>query len=59
MLSDVLRGKEIIITDHDKPVVKMIPLQPKHGRPVFGSARGLIEMADDFNETPDEFKEYM
>ena len=55
MLGMVLRGKEIIITDHDTPVVKMTPVaRGKERHPKFGSAKGKIRMADDFNETPEE-----
>jgi len=61
VLRDVLGGEEIIITDHDKPVAKVIPY--KNGsdrRPLFGSAKDLITyIADDFDETPEEFKDYM
>lgn len=31
----------------------------KKKRPQFGSAKGLIQMSDDFDETPQDFAEYM
>jgi prevent-host-death family protein len=55
-----LKGEEIIITQGDRPVVKLAPLQvtPKL-RPQFGSATGLLVMSDDFDEPLEDFKEYM
>jgi antitoxin (DNA-binding transcriptional repressor) of toxin-antitoxin stability system len=61
VLQDVLGGEEIIITDHDKPVAKFIPYNPQNPkRGLFGSAKGMISyIAEDFDETPEEFKDYM
>jgi prevent-host-death family protein len=60
ILSEVRKGEEVILTDHDNPVVKMIPfIQPKR-HPRFGSGKDLITfIADDFDETPKDFKDYM
>lgn len=61
VLGEVLDGEEIIITDHEKPVVRMSPLSPPTGphKRVPGSAKGLIWIADDFDAPLDDFKEYM
>jgi PIN domain nuclease of toxin-antitoxin system/antitoxin (DNA-binding transcriptional repressor) of toxin-antitoxin stability system len=60
VFEDVLRGEEIILTDHDKPVVKVIPYTSgNEPRGLIGSAKGKIWMADDFDETPEEFEEYL
>ncbi|MDP4200182.1 MAG: type II toxin-antitoxin system prevent-host-death family antitoxin [Bacteroidota bacterium] len=60
VFSDVLRGEEIVLTDHDTPVMKMTPiaLQQK-SRLKFGSLKGKIFMSDDFNDTPEEFGQYI
>ncbi|MEO0458258.1 MAG: DUF2281 domain-containing protein [Cyanobacteria bacterium P01_A01_bin.114] len=34
-------------------------VQAEQPRPQFGSAKGLIEMSDDFDEPLEDFKEYM
>ncbi len=59
VFNDVLSGEEIVLTDHDTPVMKMIPIAPpSKGRLKFGSLMGKIWMSDDFNDTPEEFAEY-
>jgi antitoxin (DNA-binding transcriptional repressor) of toxin-antitoxin stability system len=62
VFSDVLSGEEIVLTDHDTPVMKMIPIAPTPNgtqRLKFGSLKGKIWMSDDFNDTPEEFAEYV
>ena len=60
VLSDVLRGEEIIITDHDKPVARVSPImQSQEPRRLWGSAKGRIWIAEDFDKTPEDFKDYM
>jgi antitoxin (DNA-binding transcriptional repressor) of toxin-antitoxin stability system len=60
ILSEVRNGEEVILTDHDSPVVKMIPLLQAKRHPKFGSGKDLIVyISDDFNDTPDDFKDYM
>ena len=50
------RGEDVILTDGGEPVAKIVPLA--RGPRVFGSARGLIRMADDFDAPLDDFREY-
>jgi len=61
VFSDVLRGEEIVLTDHDMPVMKMTPIMQPNGanRLKFGSLKGKIWISDDFNDTPEEFADYM
>ncbi len=52
-------GEEIILTESDLPIARLVPLEapllPR--RP--GSAKGIIlHIADDFDETPEGFEEY-
>ncbi|MEI8094312.1 MAG: type II toxin-antitoxin system prevent-host-death family antitoxin [Spirochaetales bacterium] len=55
-----LQGEEVIIARRNKPLVKIVPLEPSQlGERKLGTAKGLIWMADDFDETPEEFAEYM
>lgn len=61
VLDDVLRGEEIIITDHDTPVARVVPIE-NHPRlyPLFGAGKDSIAfIADNFNETPEDFKNYL
>ena len=52
-------GEEIIIAKNDQPFIKLVSAKPAKKRRQFGSAKGLIQMADDFNEPLEDFKEYM
>jgi antitoxin (DNA-binding transcriptional repressor) of toxin-antitoxin stability system len=55
----VAGGEEVIITKDDGSGFKIIPFSHKRPYPKFGSAAGLIEMSDDFDEPLDDFREYM
>ncbi len=61
ILSEVRNGEEVILTDHDTPVAKVIPMpNPDTKRRIFGSGKHLIKyIADDFDETPEDFKDYV
>lgn len=52
-------GEEIVITKDDGSGFKIIPFPHKRPYPKFGSAEGLIEMSDDFDEPFEHFEEYM
>ena len=52
-------GEEVIIQRSGRPVARLVALQRR--RPVaeaFGALRGEIELADDFDELPDDFAEH-
>lgn len=53
------QGEEVIITRNQQPLVQLVPLHQSPNRPQFGSARGLITIADDFDAPIDDFREYM
>ncbi|HEY3874314.1 MAG TPA: type II toxin-antitoxin system prevent-host-death family antitoxin [Candidatus Kapabacteria bacterium] len=61
VFGDAMRGEEIVITDHDIPILKVVPYESqmkKERTP--GRAIGMISyIADDFDETPPGFEEYM
>ena len=60
LIEKSLQGEEVIIARRNKPLVRLVPLEPTHlGERKLGTAKGLIWMADDFDETPEEFAEYM
>ena len=59
LIDAAMRGEEIVITKGDKSEVKLTPHVSIKPRPKFGSAKGLIEMSDDFDEPLEDFKDYM
>ena len=59
LIEAAINGEEIVITKDEQPVVKLTPVSPVKRRPLFGSAKGLITMSDDFDEPLEDFKDYM
>jgi prevent-host-death family protein len=52
-------GEEIVVRRGSKPVAKIVPLGTRGGLRRFGALKGQIWMADDFDDTPEGFEEYM
>jgi antitoxin (DNA-binding transcriptional repressor) of toxin-antitoxin stability system len=59
LVEAVLNGIEVIIAKDHQPVAKLIPISPEKPRRRAGSAKGLIQMSDDFDVPLEELKEYM
>ncbi len=58
LVRKALLGEEVIIAKDHKPLLKLVPLQPAKGSRKPGSAKGQVWMAPDFDDTPEDFKEY-
>jgi antitoxin (DNA-binding transcriptional repressor) of toxin-antitoxin stability system len=59
LIDMALRGEQVFIERDDKVMVQLVPLKPlRHPRKA-GSAKGMIEMADDFDAPLTDFAEYM
>jgi prevent-host-death family protein len=59
LVEQAVEDGEVILTRDGQPVAKIIPILPVRKPRQFGSARGLIRMAEDFDAPLDEFKDYM
>ena len=61
LLAKAARGEEVVISGDDGSVFKLVLSEtaPTKKRALVGSARGQIWMADDFDEVPNGFDEYM
>jgi antitoxin (DNA-binding transcriptional repressor) of toxin-antitoxin stability system len=59
LLQSALRGDEIIITQNDQPVLKLVRLTPPSKRRQSGSAKGLIWISDDFDQPLQDFSDYI
>lgn len=58
LLAQVLRGNEVIITEHGKPVARLVPVPVAAAKKkrIAGLNRGTIWTSEDFDEPlPDEF----
>lgn len=53
------KGETVLIRGGDEEAVQLVPVQVPTDRRQFGSAKGLIKMADDFDAPLEDFKEYM
>ena len=52
-------GDEIVLTENDKPVARIVPIAPVKKR-VGGTCKGMIEILDDGDDVIlDHFKDYM
>jgi antitoxin (DNA-binding transcriptional repressor) of toxin-antitoxin stability system len=58
LIESVIKGEEIVFTQNDLPVAKLIAVRQEKPRPQFGSAKGLFTMAEDFDAPLEDFDEY-
>lgn len=59
LIDAALRGEPVFIERDDKAVVQLVPLKQLFRPRKAGSAKGMVEMADDFDAPLDDFAEYM
>jgi prevent-host-death family protein len=53
-------GDELVITENNQPVARLVPTAPAGAARQLGSMRGsVLYMAPDFDAPLDDFKEYM
>jgi len=58
LVEAAVNGDEVVITKDDRAVVKLVRVLEQKPVPRFGSARGSVTMADDFDEPIEDFDEY-
>jgi antitoxin (DNA-binding transcriptional repressor) of toxin-antitoxin stability system len=59
LLQSALQGEEVIITQNNQPILKLIQFVQPPKRRQRGSAKDKIWMAPDFDEPLEDFREYM
>ena len=59
LVQAAISGEEIFIVTREDQVVQLVPVAPVSRRRVFGSAKGMITMADDFDAPLEDFDEYL
>ena len=59
LIQTALDGEEVIITRNDEPVLKLVPVLKLDVRRKAGSAKGMISIAEDFDEPLEDFRDYM
>ena len=59
LIDVALGGEEVVITQNDQPVLKLVPVVAPLACRKAGSAKGLITMASDFDAPLEDFRAYM
>lgn len=57
LVERVIAGEEIVIGRAGKPVAKLVPFQPNKEPRRPGALKGRIQIAEDFDELPEELAE--
>jgi prevent-host-death family protein len=58
LLDKVAAGDEVIISKSGKPVARLIPITTERPKVILDSDRNKVRIADDFDETPEDFLPY-
>ena len=64
LVREVKAGQEVVLTENDLPVAKLVTLPPGEQEPKPRARRGsmkgsILYMAPDFDETPEGFEDYV
>jgi len=59
LVDKVLQGESVFIRKDENQIIQLVSVAKSHRKSQFGRAKGLIEMADDFDEPLEDFKDYM
>ena len=52
-------GEEIVITENNQPVAKLVAQSPERPRPLPGWCKGMLTIVAEDDEHLEDFKEYM
>ncbi|MDQ3713934.1 MAG: DUF2281 domain-containing protein [Acidobacteriota bacterium] len=58
LIDSVINGEEVVFTQNNLPIAKLVAVRQEKPRPQFGSAKGLFVLAEDFDEPLEDFDEY-
>ncbi len=56
LIAEVARGEHVFITENHVPVAELVSVHGEPPTPVFGSAKGMIEVSEDFEAPLDDFR---
>jgi prevent-host-death family protein len=59
LIDEAIMGEEVVISKGERSVVRLVPVSGNGGHPIFGSAKGLVEVSEDFDAPLDDFQPYM
>lgn len=58
LIAEASRGESVIITQETGVAVQLVPVNGAKPQPRFGSAKGKIKIADDFDAPLEDFDVY-
>ena len=58
LIEAAMRGDKVVITKNGQQIIQLVPMKTVRRRK-FGSAKGKIKFARDFNAPLADFREYM
>ena len=58
LIDEVAKGQEVVITCEDGATFKIVSAASLASYPKFGSAKGLVKIAADFDEPLEDFQAY-
>jgi prevent-host-death family protein len=59
LVQKALLGEEVVIARDNKPLLRLVPIEPPQRKRQPGSGKGqLLHMAEDFDATPEDFEDY-
>jgi len=59
LIKKVVNGEEVVIAKGNKPLVKMVFIEGNKPKRKLGTAKGKIKIAADFDESLDDFEDYI
>jgi antitoxin (DNA-binding transcriptional repressor) of toxin-antitoxin stability system len=59
LINAAMRGEQVLIFKDAQEVVQLVPVAPPKRQAQFGSAKGMITIAEDFDAPLEDFAEYM
>lgn len=59
LIAEAIKGEIVFIREGEHQLVQLVPVARITDIRQPGSAKGLIQMADDFDDPLEDFKEYM
>ncbi len=59
LIHQLVPGEEVVITENNQPVAKLVASPPEKPRPVLGRCRGMLTILAEDDEHLEDFKEYM
>lgn len=58
LIEAAVKGEEVVIAEDGRQLVRLVPVPCAKAHPRFGSAEGLVNMWEDFEEPLEDFEEY-